>query len=70
MQLKLLVTIWAILLVAYSLKDSMIMVAEIVLGLIVGGHALKEIARDRNVRNKLQRWADEAGEKAKKYGSK
>lgn len=48
----------------------MIMVAEIVLGLIVGGHALKEIARDRNVRNKLQRWADEAGEKAKKYGSK
>lgn len=45
------------------------MVVEIVLGLIVGGHALKEIARDGNVRNKLKQWADEAGEKAKKYGS-
>lgn len=46
------------------------MLIEIALGLIVGGHALKEIARDRNVRDKLQQWADEAGEKAKKYGSK
>ena len=45
------------------------MVTEIVLGLILGGHVLKDIARDRNVRNKLKQWADEAGEKAKKYGS-
>ena len=46
------------------------MVAEIALGVILAGHALKEIARDRNVRDKLQQWADEAGEKAKKYGGK
>lgn len=46
------------------------MVVEIVLGVIAGGYALKEIARDRNVRNKLQQWADEAGEKAQNYGSK
>lgn len=46
------------------------MVAEIALGVILAGHALKEIARDRSVREKLQQWADEAGEKAKKYGSK
>lgn len=43
------------------------MVVEIILGVIVGGHALKEIARDRNVRDKLQQWADEAGRKAKTY---
>lgn len=46
------------------------MVTELVLGMIVGGHALKEIARDRNVRNKLQQWADEAGQKSKEYSNK
>lgn len=46
------------------------MVIEIILGVIVGAHALKEVARDRNVRDKLQQLADEAGEKAKKYGGK
>lgn len=45
------------------------MITEIILGTIVGGHILKEIARDRSVRTKLQQWADEAGEKAKKYSS-
>lgn len=45
------------------------MVAELILGVIVGGHALKEIARDRNVRNKLHQWADEAERKAKEYGN-
>lgn len=46
------------------------MVAEIALGIIVGGHVLKEIARDRNFRNKLQQWADAAGKKAKEYSDK
>ncbi len=46
------------------------MVIEIILGVIVGGHALKEIARDRNVRNKLQQWAGDAGQKAKEYSNK
>lgn len=45
------------------------MITEIILGTIVGGHILKEIARDRNVRTKLQEWADKAGEKAKKYSN-
>lgn len=46
------------------------MVAEIILGVIVGGYALKEIARDNTVRSKLQQWADEAGKKAKEYSDK
>lgn len=43
------------------------MVAEIALGVIIAEHALKEIARDRSVRDKLQEWADKAGQKAKEY---
>lgn len=46
------------------------MVAEIALGVILAGHALKEIARDNTVRSKLQQWADEAGRKAKEYEKK
>ncbi len=46
------------------------MITGLILGVLIGGHALKEIARDRNVREKIQQWADEAGEKAKKYSSK
>lgn len=46
------------------------MVAEILLGIVLGGHALKELARDNTVRSKLQEWADEAGRKAKEYGEK
>lgn len=46
------------------------MITGLILGVLIGGHALKEIARDRNVRAKIQQWADEAGEKAKKYSSK
>lgn len=44
------------------------MVVEIALGVMLAGHALKEIARDRNVRNKLQQWADKAGQKSKEFG--
>lgn len=44
------------------------MVAEIALGVIIAGHALKEIARDNSIRSKLQEWADKAGQKAKEYG--
>lgn len=46
------------------------MITGLILGGLIGGHALKEIARDRNVRAKVQEWADEAGEKARSYSSK
>lgn len=46
------------------------MVVEIVLGIVLGGYALKEIARDNTVRAKLKEWADKAGEKAKEYEKK
>lgn len=45
------------------------MVVEIALGVVLAGHALKEIARDRSVRDKLQKWADKAGQKAREYES-
>jgi len=46
------------------------MITGLILGVLIGGHALKEIARDRNVRVKIQQWADEAGEKAKSNSRK
>ena len=46
------------------------MITEIILGVVLGGYALKEIARDNTVREKLKKWADEAGKKAKEYGEK
>ena len=42
------------------------MVAEIILGALVVDHALKHIARDSYISDKLKKWRDEAKEKAKK----
>lgn len=46
------------------------MVTGILLGTLIGGYVLKEVARDSTVRTKLKEWADKAGEKAKKHGEK
>ena len=46
------------------------MITGILLGVVIGEHVLKEIARDRTVRTKLQEWADKCGQKAKEYGDK
>lgn len=46
------------------------MIVELLLGGIIGGHALKEIAHDKSVRAKLRQWSDEAGQKAKEYNTK
>lgn len=46
------------------------MITGILLGTIVGGYVLKEIARDNTIRAKLKEWSDKAGEKAKEYSEK
>ena len=45
------------------------MVAGILMGVVLGGYALKEIARDNGVREKLKQWSAEAEKKAKKYSN-
>jgi len=46
------------------------MITGIILGTLVGGYVLKEVARDNTIRAKLKEWSDKAGEKAKKYSEK
>lgn len=41
------------------------MVVEVLLGVVVADYALRTLARDRGVRDKLQQWSEKAGEKAK-----
>ena len=46
------------------------MVTGILLGTLIGGYVLKEVARDNTIRAKLKEWADKAGEKAKEHGGR
>lgn len=46
------------------------MVIEILIGTIVAGHAFKELAKDRTVRNKLHEWSEKCRKKAEELDRK
>lgn len=39
------------------------MILEVMIGTLAVGHAIKEIAKDRRVINKLQEWSDKCKQK-------
>lgn len=43
------------------------MITGILLGVVLGSYALKELARDNTIREELKRRADKAAQKAKEY---